>query len=71
MRTCRATPTTVGALLALTTGVEPATVGPPRFADGASTCRYAYSPGGFTLAVEDLPAAAATTAASSPSSTRG
>jgi hypothetical protein len=44
-------------------GVQATAVGPLQYADRTSTCRYAYPNGRFTLAVQDLPDDAATTAA--------
>ena len=49
--------------IALQLGVDAATVGPPQYANSTSTCRYAYPQGGFTLSVQDLPDAPATTRA--------
>jgi hypothetical protein len=44
-------------------GVTPTHVGPLRFADHTTSCRYSYPDGAFDLSVQDLPDEPATTAA--------
>jgi hypothetical protein len=49
--------------LALALGVDATTVGPLQWANGVSSCRYAYPQGSYLLLVHDLPDAAATSQA--------
>jgi hypothetical protein len=48
--------------IAVALGVDATAVGPLRFADRTTTCRYAYPQGAFDLTVQDLPDDATTTA---------
>lgn len=49
--------------IALALGVDPTSVGPLKYADHTTTCRYAYPNGSFTLVVQDLNDALSTTRA--------